>query len=457
MAERLYRTKEEVLARGREAIGIPLRDIDKTSRLGTGKGAVGSVLEESWFGYGINSESAADFAEAGVELKATPYTRTSKGIRAKERLVCNIINYMEEYKLTFETSSFWKKCNTMLLMSYEHREGVSKGDFTIDEATLFSFPTEDLIIIEKDWETIVGKIRAGLAHELSEGDTLYLGACTKGANASSMRPQPFSDIPAKQRAFSLKQSYMTYVLNNYIFGTKTDEHIVKDPALLRAGGFETYILNKVRPYFGKAQAELASMFGLTTTAKNVNELLLARMLGIEGKITATNEFQKANIVPKTVRVNHDGSITESMSFPAFDFKAVAAGTWEDSDLKAMFDETKFLFVVFRFNQYGKLIFDDLVFWNIPNQDLDEVQKVWERTSKVLREGVQFRTSGKRTFNNLPKASENRVSHVRPHAKDSMDTRELPDGRHMPKQCFWLNNSYIKEQLEAHWRRNGKMR
>ena len=183
-----------------------------------------------------------------------------------------------------------------------------------------------------------------------------------------MRPQPFSDIPAKQRAFSLKQSYMTYVLNNYIFGTKTDEHIVKNPALLRAGGFEAYILRKVRPYIGKTQAELASMFGVTTKAKNVNELLLAKMLGIEGKITATDEFQKANIVPKTIRVNHDGSITESMSFPAFDFKAVAAGTWEDSDLKVMFEETKFLFVVFRFDQYGRLIFDDLVFWNIPNQE-----------------------------------------------------------------------------------------
>lgn len=217
MGERAYHTKEEILARGREAIGIPLREIDKTDRLNTGKGAVGSVLEESWFGYHINSEAEADFAEAGVELKATPYMRTSKGIRAKERLVCNIINYMEEYKHSFYDSSFWKKCNTMLLMSYEHKEGIPKGDFTIDEAVLFSFPTEDLYIIEKDWETIVGKIRAGRAHELSEGDTLYLGACTKGATAATMRQQPFSDIPAKQRAFSLKQSYMTYVLNSYIF------------------------------------------------------------------------------------------------------------------------------------------------------------------------------------------------------------------------------------------------
>lgn len=451
MNNRSYNTKEAVLARGREAIGIPLKEIDKTDRLKTGKGAVGNVLEESWFGYSINSNSEADFAEAGVELKATPYVRTAKGtLRAKERLVCNIINYMEEYKLTFDTSSFWKKCNTMLLMSYEHRNDIPKGDFTIDEATLFSFPLEDLAIIERDWHTIIEKIKNGQAHEISEGDTLYLGACTKGASASSVRQQPFSEIPAKQRAFSLKQSYMTYILNSYIFGDKTDERIIKNPQLLRETSFEQYIVSKAQPYLGMTQEQLLSQFELRTTAKNINELLLARMLGVKGKISKTDEFQKANIVPKTIRVNHDGSITESMSFPVFDFKKVAAEEWEDCDFKNMLEQTKFLFVVFRYKSDGTLYFDDLVFWNMPERDLDEVKIVWEKTSQVLRCGVEFHTSGKRTFNNLPKASESRASHVRPHARDSRDTMELPDGRMMPKQCFWLNNTYIREQLERYW-------
>ena len=196
-----YVTKESILRRAREIKGIPLRNVDKTGRLATGKGAIGTVIEESWFGYTPNSESEPDFPEAGVELKVTPYLRGKNGIRAKERLVCNIINYMEEYDKTFQTSAFWHKCNTMLLMSYEHLADKPKGDFRIDEAVLFSFPDEDLAIIEHDWETIMEKVRAGRAHELSEGDTLYLAACTKGANASSVRQQPFSELPAKQRAY----------------------------------------------------------------------------------------------------------------------------------------------------------------------------------------------------------------------------------------------------------------
>ena len=62
---------------------------------------------------------------------------------------------MEEYDKTFQTSAFWHKCNTMLLISYEHLADKPKGDFRIDEAVLFSFPEEDLAIIEHDWETIM--------------------------------------------------------------------------------------------------------------------------------------------------------------------------------------------------------------------------------------------------------------------------------------------------------------
>lgn len=102
-----YVTKESILRRAQEIKGIPLRDVDKTGRLATGKGAIGTVIEESWFGYTPNSESEPDFPEAGVELKVTPYLRGKNGIRAKERLVCNIINYMEEYDKTFQTSAFW--------------------------------------------------------------------------------------------------------------------------------------------------------------------------------------------------------------------------------------------------------------------------------------------------------------------------------------------------------------
>lgn len=442
-----YTTKEAILKRAQEIKGIPLRDIDATGRLATGKGAIGTVIEESWFGYSPNSESEPDFPEAGIELKVTPYIRGRNGIRAKERLVCNIINYMEEYDKTFDTSAFWHKCNTMLLMSYEHLADRPKGDFRIDEAILFSFPEEDLIIIEHDWEIIINKIRAGKAHEISEGDTLYLAACTKGANASSVRPQPFSPVTAKQRAYSLKASYMTQVLNKYIFGDVQNPRIIRHWSFLQHCTFEDYIIRKVSEFYGKTQQELKAFFGVESNAKSLNEILLARMLNVSGRIAYTEEFQKASIVPKTIRVQYDGSIRESMSFPTFDFIELSnEDDWEESDLYNYLAPTKFMFVIFQQRADGQYVFDRVMFWNIPNVDLEQVRLVWERTVHIIREGVQLIPTARGISNNLPKKTENPVAHVRPHGIDASDKLPLPDGRMMTKQCFWLNNTYIAEQI-----------
>lgn len=442
-----YLTKAEILKRAQEIIGIPLGEIDTRGRLSTGKGAIGTVIEENWYGYAPNSESEPDFSEAGVELKVTPYLRGPKGIRAKERLVCNIINYMEEYDRTFHTSSFWHKCNTMLLMSYEHLRNLPKTQFHIDKAVLFSFPEEDLIIIEQDWELIMDKVRRGLAHEISEGDTMYLAACTKGANAESVRRQPFSDIPAKQRAYSLKASYMTQILNKFIFGEQEDEHIIKDWQQLEIRTFEDYLIEKVSHYFGKTQDELKAILGVESTAKNLNELLLAKMLGVKGKISNAAEFKKANIVPKTIQIQQNGTIKESMSFPKFDFIALSKEeSWEESELYDYLAPTKFLFVIYKENQQGLFVFERVKFWNIPSADLEEVGRVWTRTVQTIREGVRLYRTPRGVCNNLPKATESPVAHVRPHGRDGSDQASLPDGRMMTKQCFWLNNSYIKKQI-----------
>lgn len=443
-----YVTKAAILKRALEIKDIPLRDVDQTGRLSTGKGAIGTVIEESWFGYHPNSESEPDFPEAGVELKVTPYVHVKQEIRAKERLVCNIINYMEEYKRTFETSSFLHKCQTMLLMAYEYFPDIPKGDFSITEAILFSFPEKDLVIIKQDWERIIAKIRAGKADELSERDTLYLAACTKGANAQSVRKQPFSDNMAKQRAYSLKSAYMTQVLRRYVFGEEEDPQIIKSVEDLQKNTFEEYVVNKVRPFYGKTLEQLKAMFGVDSEAKNINEILLAKMLDVKGRISATEEFQKANIIPKTIRLNENGTIKEHMSFPYFDFIKLSKETeWEESKIYNYFAETKFMFVIFRMHADGSSVFEKCMFWTISDADLLEVEKVWARTITVLKEGVVFRKVGKRTFNNLPKASENHVAHVRPHARNNDDRMQLPDGRSMPKQCFWLNNTFIAEQIK----------
>lgn len=446
----IYNTKTAIMDKAKEAINVPFWKIDKFDRLSSSKGSVGQMIEESFFEYKINNESEPDFKEAGVELKVSPYIKNKNGtISAKERIVLNMINYMKEYLTKFETSSFWNKNKCIQMMFYQYLSDKPKSQYFISDTIQFSFPEDDLKIVMEDFEKILFKIKNGMAHELSEADTMYLGACTKGANSDTLRTQPNSDILAKQRAYCLKQSYATQILRQYVFGEEQSEKIIKDSSILNVLLFETYLEEKLSKHFGKSQKQLIEELNiLNDSSKAINEIIITKLLGIKGKLSNTDEFKKANIIPKFIRLNREGkSVKESMSFPTFKFNEIINENWEDSNLYSMFTETKFLFVIFQFDSNNELIFKGIKFWNMPYIDLIEVEKAWNRTVNIIKEGVILTTDANGIIhNNLPKSKENKVCHVRPHARNAIDTYDLPDGRKLTKQCFWLNNSYIINQI-----------
>ena len=101
-----------------------------------------------------------------------------------------------------------------------------------------------------------------------------------------------------------------------------------------------------------------------------------------------------------------------MSFPTFKFKELVEEDWEDSTFGNYLRETRFLFVVYKFDQQDELRLKGCQFWNIPYDDLEgNVKAVWERTQRVLREGLQIEKKNGKNYNNFPKSSENPVCHV----------------------------------------------
>lgn len=449
-------TKEEIEKIGEEVVGKTfgeLGDFKYDLEDFNYKGGMGVLMEENVFQYDANSDVNPDFYDAGIELKVTPIKKNKNGTySAKERLVLNIINYMEEYKNTFETSSFWHKNETLYLMFYLWEEGIPRSDYKIVKQMLYTYPEEDLLIIKQDWELIINKIKNGLAHEISEADTFYLGACPKGKNKESLRRQPFSDVPAMQRAYCLKTSYMTNLVRTMDIDKCTENLVNADD--LHKKTFEENLCDKIKPYIGKSKTELIVMFGLNLECKNIMERIFAKMLGIKGKVNDTEEFQKANIKCKTIRVNSDNTITESMSFPAFKYKEIILEEWETSSLRNEFYENKYLFVIFK-NNGNEFYFSGIKLWNMPLSTLDtEVKSVWEKTVEVIKSGNIIKSNGRTRKTNFPGMRENSVAHVRPHGRDSRDTFELPVADKLTgcniytKHCFWLNNKYIEEIVKS---------
>ena len=435
------------------------------------KGGLGVLLEELYFGYKANSEQAPDFKKVGIELKSTPYEFNKNGtIKAGERLSVTMVPHDRPIEQHFYNSDVWHKIEKLLLIYYLRDKSLkSRLNYHIDYSYLFTPPVEDLKIIIDDFNKIVDKVINGKAHEISESDTLYLGACTKGATASkSTQPQFYGEhIPARARNFCLKQSYMTYVLNNYIvpnIQTCEYESIIKED--LSEETFEDYVQNKINKYVGKSDEYLCELFGREYNNNKAQWIDLAyRMLGI--KSNRAEEFVKANIVVKAIRIEDDGTINENMSFPVFKYKEIINEEWEDSTLHNYFDETRFLFVVFKSNGTNYVL-KGCQFWNMPYEDLEnEVKTGWYTVVDTIRNGVELvvttQKNGKAVVrNNLLKESEHRIIHVRPHAQKSFykfndgtivgtgrqsDANELPDGRWMTDYCFWINKKYILSQIK----------
>src|SRR5690606_4744658 len=112
-AESIYRYAMGLLNKSlRDVLG---NDVEQEAATMKGKGDFGQLVEKLYFLYEPNSNAEPDFPDAGVELKTSPLKKIRTGWVSKERLVFNIINYEEEHKQVFRTSSFWRKNQKLLL------------------------------------------------------------------------------------------------------------------------------------------------------------------------------------------------------------------------------------------------------------------------------------------------------------------------------------------------------
>ncbi|HCJ3956452.1 TPA: restriction endonuclease, partial [Listeria monocytogenes] len=287
--KRIYDTKEKVHNRALEAIGKTLGEIDENNLKNVNnKSYPGNVIEQIWYDHPADNISEPDFKEAGVELKVTPIDKQSKGNKDKkvtrliagERLVLNKIHYKNEYKKSFEESSFWHKNKVIELIQYYRRDTSDKKkfsrkeliedkkqfkiayatllsmvdltDFNLPKDTVLEISDKDFEIIKQDWEKISKLINESKAEELSEGMTNYLGACTKAATGAEFTTQVGSEIKPKPRAYSFKTKFINELINTQIIGNDHSaaiNSIVKDANELKNNSLEEIIISRFLPFY----------------------------------------------------------------------------------------------------------------------------------------------------------------------------------------------------------------
>ena len=150
-------------------------------------------------------------------------------------------------------------------------------------------------------------------------------------------------------------------------------------------------------------------------------------IGYVSLIKNTDEFIKANIVPKTIRIEENGRIIESLSFPYFKFTDVLNVDFEDSFIKESLETTKFMFFVFKKND-NDYVFKGIKLWNMPENIIENnVKSMYNKTKEVIRTGniVKYIDDRGRRITNFPGLKDNGVCHVRPHGRNSNDTAFIP--------------------------------
>lgn len=422
-----------------------------------GKGSVGQMVENIFFLLETNNYAGADFSEAAMELKCTPLKKSKKAeYLIKERLVCNMINYCEVVNEDFEHSHFYLKCQLMLLLFYLYKKNCNKLDLEFVFSVLWKLPQKDLLIIKHDYEVIIGKIKQGKAHELSEGDTMYLGACRKGQKGDSLMKQPNnSNIDAPRRAFSLKMAYMRTVLeyvkksgNNAVSNVDGAKSGLVSTNALRKHSFDDILLSRFRPFLNMSFEKIAKRKKVNISNNPKNKFaMVANAIAASAKCSNVNrseEFLKAGLTMKTIRVQANGIIKEAMSFENIDYIEVAeCEDWFESRLYELYS-SRFMFVIYKEQNAGKedYVLNDVFFWTMPQADLELAEDYWNHIkanilANHISEEYWWKGNDKKKF------------HVRPKAQKATDLAPTPFGTEAKKYCYWFNNDYVREIVDNH--------
>ena len=439
-----FNTIEELLHYTEAIKGKTFKEIDSehllenTTNLKGNKGVLGQVVETGFYKYPINSNPQADFDKIGVELKVTGYKKNKKGEKsAKERVSLSKIDFNKIVNEEYEYSKLIYKNKKILFIWYFYEKGKDIGDFLITDYQLYDM-SKDEETIKNDFYIIKQKVKDGRAHELSESDTSYLGACTKARTSKDRTTQPNSTIPAKPRAYSLKNSYMTGILNSIGTTISFDTNEFKT--------VEEYVLAKLRPYIGKSQLEiLEEITGQTykeKIPKNLNKMITDKIIGKDDELAEKDDlFKKTSFIIKNSPITPKGAYRERMSFRNLTLSEFE-DDWEDSYWKLFFDETSILNIVWKEpragSKNGERILGGVSKINFNDNDLDSI----EISYNMVKEAIE-----KEDINLLPypRTFEGQILEIGPKGQKSDDAYNTFFNNGVTKTRFFLNKKILLQK------------
>lgn len=442
----IFETEEQLLEYTKGIIGKTFKEIDKKGILQQGnnndKGRLGKVVETGFYGYELNNRPEADFSKLGIELKVSGFNRLKdESWSAKERISLSRINYNNIIHEEYEFSKVISKNRKLLIIWYEYIRDVPYEDFVIYDFQLYNM-SRDEDIIRNDFYTIKQKVMDGLAHKLSEGDSVILGAATKGQKGETVE-QPNSDVVAPTRAFSLKNSFFRGILKNHV-----EERLIVEKSVDFVAP-EEFIWKQLKPYKGMSQLEILSHFKKYDPTKripyNISKMVSDRVVGKDKELPEKHEvFSKSNFLIKNIPIEENNRPIEKATFSTLKLSDFSS-PWEESDWKIFFEEVTFIYIGYLGNRYGEKLGNgyrvlDRIFK--VTFTLEEVEE-FGKTYNMIKEAIETQDITK-----LPTASREPKNELKlviaPKGKIKGGYERFFDDK--KETCFMLNKDFLHKKF-----------
>lgn len=216
----------------------------------------------------------------------------------------------------------------------------------------------------------------------------------------------------------------------------------------------TNILNKeIENYKNKPVSLLLKELEIESTSKNVNRMIFDRIIAkSNNKEKIQNLLKSLPCTIKTVNLEWNNLLKESISLNVFKYNDIFTEEWLNSTLRSYFDNTTFIFVVFKKNGHDSYL-EKVKVWSMPKSILDcGVKETWDKTKNLICQGkiVNYIDKRNRFITYFPTSSDTKYIHVRPHAQNRNDTLPLPvidkvTGKNsFVKHSFWLNSNFVRK-------------
>lgn len=274
---------------------------------------------------------------------------------------------------------------------------------------------------------------------LSGGDTSYLGACPKSSDSSVKVSQPKSSEKATPRAFELKSRYLRGFLRENIVNLKHDRQKTKAKT-----PFE-FVYEKMKPYFGLNQLEIAEKIG-----KNINQDSIPKQIGnmISNKIVGKDKdlnkkyeiFDKTFFIKKNLPVNLNNSPLEKMSFRNLKLNEFNVN-WEDSFWKKYFEEVSIILLLYQGTtgvKNGYRVLKDVKLISFNDEDIDSFEKTF----------IDFQTAiKKKNPEYIPRSGSGRILHIAPKAQGGSNSYDSFLENNQTKLAFYLHKDFIDRKIK----------